>query len=91
MTLGLNLHGQLNYVIILIDEKGDEFKMAKSAHNNRELIKVLAELSRIGFSHERRKSGTIKIETPNGPMFTHATYKAAQNIRYHFRKLNIKI
>jgi hypothetical protein len=65
--------------------------MAKSAHNNRELIKVLAELRRNGFPHERRKNGTIKIETPNGPIFTHATVKAAQNIRKYFSKLNIKI
>ncbi|MFZ9455710.1 MAG: hypothetical protein ACO27Q_10810 [Bacteroidia bacterium] len=72
-------------------KKRGEFKMAKSAHNNRELIKILAELSRNGFSHERRKSGTIKIDTPNGPIFTHATAKAAQNIRKHFSKLNIKI
>lgn len=66
--------------------------MSKSSHNSRELIKVLAELRRLGYGIEHRKSGVIKIQTPDGPIFTHATTKAAQNVRGHFwRKYKIKL
>jgi len=64
--------------------------MSKSSHNSRELIKVLAELKRHGYESERRKSGVIKIRTPDGPIFTHATTKAAQNVKLYFWK-NYKI
>jgi hypothetical protein len=66
--------------------------MAKSAHSSKELIKVLAELKKHGYESERRKSGTIKIKTPDGPIFTHATTKAAQNVKgYFWRKYKIQL
>jgi len=60
-------------------------------HQSSKMKSVLKELTRLGFSIERCKSGTFKIVPPRnikGPIYTtHATESAYHPMRRDFKKM----
>lgn len=59
-------------------------------HQSKAMRKVLAELTRLGFNVEQKKSGVYRITPPkgvDGPMYTtHGTESALHPMRRDFKK-----